>query len=104
MENNSGIVPKGPRVLILPKEVDEKSEAGIILQSASQKDREEMAQMYGTVVAVGNTAWSDQPASFAEVGEDVIFAKYAGHIFQGNDGIKYRLVNDLDIVATIEKV
>jgi chaperonin GroES len=104
MENKSGINPRGHRVLILPKEVEEKTASGIVIHTVSQLEREEMAQMYGVVVAVGNTAWKDQPAPFAEVGDNVIFAKYSGHVFQGNDGQKYRLINDLDIVATHEGI
>ena len=101
--NKSGINPKGHTVLVLPKKVEEKTASGIIISTANETDRLQMAEMYGVVVAVSDLAWSDQLKPFAKVGDHVIFAKYAGHMFEGNDGVTYRLVSDLDIKATLDK-
>lgn len=103
LTNKSGINPKGHTVLILPKEVAEKTSSGIIISSSTEHERLEMAQMYAVVVAVSPVAWSDQEEPFAKVGDEIIFTKYAGHLFEGKDGVTYRLINDLDVKATLDK-
>jgi len=101
--NVSGITPVGHRVLILPEQVEEKSAAGIILHTGAQKAREEMAQIKGVVVALGTTAYSDQESAWCSVGDKVIIGKYSGLIYQGIDELSYRIINDLDVVATLDK-
>lgn len=104
MQNNSGIYPKGHRVLVKPFEITTTTESGIILYSLSEQDREDMAQTEGVIVAIGNTAWADVKDAFAEVGDRVVFAKYSGLLRTGKDGVKYRIINDLDVVATLDKI
>ncbi len=101
MENKSGIHPKGHRVLILPDPVEEVSESGIVLSVGQTADRERLAQLRGTIVELGSTAWHDQPVPWAEVGDHIIFGKYSGLIYKGDDGLEYRIINDLDVVATV---
>jgi co-chaperonin GroES (HSP10) len=103
MSKESGITPRGHRVLVLPDEIDEKSEGGIYLGTATQLDREQMGQTDGIVIEMGPNAYNDQVSPWCSVGERVIFAKYSGLMRKGNDGKTYRIVNDLDIVATIEE-
>jgi len=103
MINESGIFPVGHRVLILPEQVEEKTQSGIIVHSASQLAREEMAQINGLVVDVGTTAYDDQTIPWCQVGDRVIIGKYSGLIYDGNDGKKYRVINDLDVVALVER-
>lgn len=101
MQNTSGIHPKGHRVLILPDPVEEVTQSGIIVAVGDNRDRERLAQLKGTVVEIGNTAWSDQPEHWACEGDHVIFGKYSGLIYQGDDGKEYRIINDLDVVAIV---
>jgi len=98
-ENTSGISPRGHRVLIKPFEVEEKTASGIVVSTGRELQREQMAQTEGIIVEIGNTAWHDQPAPWAQVGDHVIFAKYSGTVSTGEDKVEYRIVNDLDIVA-----
>ncbi len=100
MENKSGIHPKGFTVLIAPEAVEETSKGGIVLQTITQQDREQMAQVYGKVIEIGPIAWNDEPYHRAKVGEKVIFRRYSGEQFEGSDGVKYRIINDKDIFAT----
>lgn len=102
MQNTSGIHPKGHRVLILPDPVEEVTQSGIIVSVGENRDRERLAQLKGTVVELGNTAWLDQPSPWAQVGDHVIFGKYSGLIYQGNDNKEYRIINDLDVVALVD--
>jgi co-chaperonin GroES (HSP10) len=102
MINTSGIHPKGHRVLILPDPVEEVTQSGIILSVGENRDRERLAQLKGTIVELGNTAWLDQPSPWANEGDHVIFGKYSGLIYQGEDGKEYRIINDLDVVAIVD--
>lgn len=97
--NESGIKPCGHRLLVQPFEVEEKTASGIIVQTGSQRDREQLAQTEAIIVEVGPTAWSDQTAKWAQAGDHVIFSKFSGIISKGADGKEYRLINDLDVVA-----
>jgi chaperonin GroES len=99
MENKSGINPVDVKVLILPDPVEEKTKGGIILTD-STKDKEQMAQVKGTIVACASDAfweWGIKPVP----GMHVYYGKYAGYTVKGADGQEYRLVNDNDIVATL---
>jgi co-chaperonin GroES (HSP10) len=98
-----GIVPKGARVLILPDEVEVKTKSGIITSTGTQVLRDELAQVDGVVVAMGNTCFHDQPEPWCKVGDRVIFGKYSGIFRVGNDEKTYRIINDLDVVATLER-
>jgi co-chaperonin GroES (HSP10) len=102
MQNTSGIHPKGHRVLILPDPVEEVTQSGIILSVGENRDRERLAQLKGTIVELGNTAWLDQPSPWANEGDHVIFGKYSGLIYQGADEKEYRIINDLDVVAIVD--
>lgn len=100
--NNSGITPLGARVLIRPVKVEERTAAGVIIAAPTALNREQMAQDRGEVVEVGECAWHDQPKrNWVAPGDMVVFAKYAGNVWRGEDGEQYRLVNDLDIVAKL---
>lgn len=99
-----GINPTGHIVLVLPEEVEVKSKAGIILTTASQTQRESMAQTEATVIALGNTAYLDQDFPGARQAIGYSFSKYAGTMCQGQDGKTYRLINDLDVKAILDPV
>ena len=99
--NRSGISPVEFKVLLEPEIVEEKTAGGIILAPVT-KDKEQMAQIKGVLVAIGGNAmedWKNPP----NVGDKVYFGKYAGYIIKGNDGKEYRLCNDKDICAIIEE-
>ena len=98
-----GICPKGHRILVLPEAVETKTASGIITSTGTQILRDELAQVDGIVVAMGNTCYSDQPEPWCKVGDRVIFGKYSGIFREGKDEKTYRVVNDLDIVATLEE-
>jgi co-chaperonin GroES (HSP10) len=103
MQNTSGIYPAGHRVLIKVVSVKKQTASGIIIETEVTADRAQLAQMKGTVVAMGSTAYADQPEPWCKVGDIVTFGKYSGLLYKENetvDGNEYRMVNDLDIVAT----
>ena len=99
-KNESGIIPIGDRVLILPDDAADKTAGGIMFDD-TLKERNSLAAETGVLVAVGNGAWfwnSDRTRKFEgvrpEVGQRVWFERYAGSVQHGNDGRLYRLMDD----------
>lgn len=103
--NKSGIHPIGDRVLISPEEIEEVTRSGIIVHSASQMEKEQLAQVFGRVVEIGDTAWSNYQlgAKPVKVGDRVIFGKYAGMVFKGLDGREYRILREEMIHSKVEE-
>ena len=106
MTNPTGIVPTEFKVLILPNAVEQVSKGGIIL-SAQTVDAEKSATIEGELIAVSHLAFTyateaEWDGKKPAAGQRVIFAKYAGVRHKAKDGQEYLLVNDKDIVATIE--
>ena len=97
MSNESGINPQGWRVLILPLEIETKTQSGIIVTTSENEEREQMANTTGQVVATGSEC-----NDWCKPGDRVVFAKFSGLVYLGKDGRKYRVINDQDIVATLD--
>ena len=55
MSNESGINPQGWRVLILPLEIETKTQSGIIVTTSENEEREQMANTTGQVIARGRS-------------------------------------------------
>lgn len=91
--------PCGNKILVEMDRVEEVSAGGIVIPR-QKTERDEMSQMIGTLVAVGDCAWKDQPSLWARVGDRVKFAKYAGYLHEEGD-TKYRVMHDLDIVMVL---
>ena len=101
--NPSGINPAGWRILILPREIEEKSSGGIILGTETNREREQMANTTGVVIAMGGECYKDTQTEWCKLGDKVSFAKYAGLLYTGKDGKQYRMVNDEDITGTLDQ-
>jgi len=96
------LVPCGHRVLVKIDAVEEKTAGGIIITKTSAEKQEE-AGIFGTIVAIGETAWKDFGGrNWASVGDRVMIAKYGGFIAQEPDTAdKFRILNDEDIIAVL---
>ncbi|MBV5327095.1 MAG: hypothetical protein JZU65_05570 [Chlorobium sp.] len=95
------IYPAGHRVLVKVDEIEEKTKGGIILVDA---DKQTEANIFGTLVVVGPTAWKafDDGEAWAKVGDKVAFAKYGGFIINDPETKEsFRLLNDEDITCVI---
>jgi len=100
MENTSGLAPLGVAVLIEQYEPERRG-AQIVLPDSVQ-GRMSMVDNRARVIEVGPSAWHDEPAPRAKVGDRVLVTKFAGFIAKGPaDGKLYRLVNDRDIFCAI---
>lgn len=100
MENKSGLEPRGVAVLI--KAYEPERRGGVIALPESVQGRMAMVDNRAVVIAIGPSAWHDEPAARAKVGDKVLVTKYAGFMAKGPaDGETYRLVNDRDIFCAI---
>jgi chaperonin GroES len=100
--NSSGIHPQGDRVLVRVETIEETTEGGIVIPK-TELQRHEMAQIAGILVDHGVDAWSDYAKPFAEVGQRVLYQRHSGIQLTGKDGELYRMVNDTDIIATLDE-
>ena len=74
--------------------------AGIVL-ATQYKEREQMAQVKGQLVAAGGNAFEDWQGKKPAPGDTVIIAKHSGLIYR-DDEEEYRIINDKDIAAILE--
>ncbi|MDQ2683899.1 MAG: co-chaperone GroES [Chloroflexota bacterium] len=90
--------PLGDRVLVRPLGREETTKSGIVLPDTAKEKPQR-----GTVVAVGAGRLDDDGDRIAvdvEVGNEVLFAKYAGTEFK-LDEEEYLILAEKDILAVI---
>ena len=64
--------------------------------------RENSLEQRAVVVAIGPTAWHDEPTPRAKVGDKVLIGKFEGHMAVGPmDGKQYRFIVDRAIFALL---
>ncbi|GAB7387791.1 co-chaperone GroES [Bacillaceae bacterium] len=92
------IKPLGDRVVIEVLEKEEKTESGIVLPDTAKEKPQE-----GKVVAVGQGRYENgkRIPLEVEVGNTVIFSKYAGTEVKV-DGKEYLIMRESDILAIVE--
>ena len=96
-----GLEPATNKVVVCPDAIDEYTGGGIALPP-EVIEREVMAQIFATVVAIGPDAWKKGGFSRpCEAGDRVMIAKYTGQLFTGADGRKYRIIHDLDVIGRV---
>lgn len=101
MKNESGIRPQGDRVLVRIEDIEETTSGGIVIPK-KELEKHLAAQMSAILVATGKDAWSDYAEPFASIGDRVLYQRHSGIQLRGKDGLLYRVVNDIDIIATLE--
>jgi len=104
--NPTGIKPIEYKVLIRVDELLDRSSGGIFIPETAM-EREQYAHDRGVLVDASEMAFGDWTGRKPEIGNKVIFSKYAGSIimYEGPDRKRqrYRLCNDKDICAVIEE-
>lgn len=91
------------RVVLKIDAVEKKSKGGIIIHSdENQIDRARKGSEEGTIVAIGDTAFSgfDAKEVPVSVGDRVMIPKYTGIDKKIGDDL-FRIINDEDIVAVV---
>ena len=102
--NTSGITCCEFNVLVKPADVESTTKGGIIIP-ASKVEKDEFARMEGVLVAVSARAFTfDGPAlpDDPQVGDTVVFSRYAATEITGRDGAKYWMMKDKAIVGVVE--
>ena len=92
------VKPLGDRVVIKNVEIEETTKSGIVLPGAA-KEKPQLAE----VLAVGPGGLVDgkEVKMYVEVGQKVIYSKYAGTEVK-IDGQELIIVRQNDILATVE--
>ena len=98
------IQPTEFKVLIKPDKVDSQTTGGLFLPD-SVRDKQQFSVDRGEIVAVGEGFYRDLPGPVPNVGDKVIFNRYAGSLITIDDNGRtdYRLCNDKDICAILEE-
>lgn len=100
MENKSGLHPLGVAVLV--KDYRPERKYGQIILPDNVSERQSMIDSRVQVVAVGPSAWCDEPSPRATEGDIVLVSKFSGYMAGGADGELYRLVNDRDVFCGMD--
>jgi co-chaperonin GroES (HSP10) len=106
LTNTTGILPTEYKVLIAPKPAEERK--GSIIMPDQVQEAEKFAAIEGTIVGMSHLAFTyvgedEWAGKKPQPGQRVVFAKYAGvRMKSPKDGQEYLLINDKDVVATIE--
>lgn len=101
-----GVQPVEFKVLVKPSAVEvdpalARAKAAGIQLPAEVLERELMAQIVATLLAVGGNAFEDWKPPIPKVGDTVLIAKYSGISVKGSDGEEYRMLHDKDISGII---
>lgn len=99
-----GIKPVEYYVLIAPETTDERTAGGIYIPQ-TKRETDEIATQKGRIVAQSPLAWgfAEGEAHRADVGQVVLFGRYAGSLIEGVDGKTYRLCRDKDVAGIFEE-
>ena len=96
--------PTGWRILVMPFQVKEKSEGGIIIAQETL-DRARAAVQVGYVLKMGPLCYEDKDkyptGPWCAEKDWVIFARYAGSRME-IDGGEIRMLNDDEVLGTID--
>lgn len=97
--------PTGWRILILPYKGKGVTEGGIQLVKETV-DRESLATVVSYVVKMGPMCYSDKnkfgDTPWCKKGDWVLIGRYAGARFKLGDDAECRIINDDEVIATIE--
>lgn len=96
--------PTGWRIVVLPFKPPKKSKGGIVLAEQAV-ERQQIATVCGYVVSLGPLAYGDTDkfpdGPWCKEKDWIIFGRYAGARI-GIDGGEIRILNDDEVLATIQ--
>ncbi len=107
MENESGFLPTGDRVVVRLIKVEETTAGGIVLPDVL-KAKEQIGQNLGHLLAAGPDAEESSYLHFSdgaaiELGDLILFARHSGADFPLN-GVTYRIMRVGDVVGKVTKL
>jgi chaperonin GroES len=98
MKTETKLQPLGDRVVLKPTPREEMTKSGIVLPDTAKEKPQE-----GTILAVGPGAFDNDGKRIAmdvEVGQKVLYGKYAGTEFKLDDD-ELLIVSQKDILAVV---
>ncbi len=103
IENPLGIHPVEFKVLVKADQV--KEQIGRIVLPDTVRDKEQVAQERGVLVAMGGRAFEDFKEPLPKKGDRVLFNRFAGAIIKDEKdrSASWRLLNDKDINAVLKE-
>ena len=104
LKNDNYPKPVGHRILIKVLDIANKTNMGIYLPSKSLEDHRAIASI-GKVIEIGTDAYKrdDMTKSWCELGDYVMFGKYAGHRFKYGQA-ELRIMNDDEILGVVPDI
>jgi len=98
-DNKSGINIVGHRILLKPEGGEKITEAGIVIPDQAA-EKSETNSVWAEVLEIGTECYTDKLTDYCDVGDRVLVGKYAGKFeVSPVDGKRYRILNDLDVIA-----
>src|SRR5262245_18707714 len=94
------IRPLSDRIVVEPREIETKTAGGIVIPDTADKDK----HIQGTVIAIGHGKYIDgklQPRQ-VEVGDKIVFGKYAGTSVKLDDQ-EYLVMREDDVMGVLEE-
>ena len=97
------ITPAGYRVLVKADPVETVSKGGIVVVLVDNEKLERAAQTNGTLVAIGQEAWSGKGQThWAKVGDRVTYIRHAGKLITDPTTEEdYIIINYEDVLSII---
>jgi chaperonin GroES len=102
MAKDFKLKPLEDRIIVQPAEAEETTASGLVIPDTAKEK-----PVMGTVVAVGPGKFNEDgdariPVDVA-VGDTVIYSKYGGTEWKGNDGTEYQILSARDVLAVVGK-
>lgn len=92
-------------IIVAPEDMETVTKGGIII-THDTKEKGDTAAMRGRLIDFSPLAFNydtwPEGAKRPEAGDVVLYARYAGVLFDGLDGKKYRAMKDKDLVLAFE--
>jgi co-chaperonin GroES (HSP10) len=102
------IVPRGRRLLVEMLPIEETYGDSKIVIADTHREREQLGQSRGIVLAVGDMCWRDLYAEveglefnpWCQVGDKIVFQSFSG-LKARKDSKLEMLINDLDVLGVV---
>ncbi len=94
------LVPLEDRIVVKPKEAEEKTAGGIVLPDTAREK-----PLMGTVIAVGPGKLLDngsRAAMSVKPDEVVLYGRYGGSDIEV-DGVEYKILRESEVLGIVEK-
>jgi co-chaperonin GroES (HSP10) len=90
----------GYRLLVKPKEIEKKTESGLIINYGRNEELERDSMTIGVVADVGPDCWNKYEKPWCQIGDKIHWARWAGKkVVDPVSGESFLVLNDEDVIA-----